>query len=251
MTDLSTRDAWELADGVRKGELSAVELLDVSLERIEAYNADLNAVCYLDAEGARARAKEIDALVADGGDPGPFAGVPMGVKELAQAKGFPDTHASVMYKDRVAAVDGTEVARLRGAGAVIVGLTTAPEMGIPSFTNSPLHGVTRNPWNPEATPGGSSGGSAAAVASGMFPACTGSDGGGSIRIPSSYSGLPGFKTTFGLSRGRSRNRSTPDSHRSTGRWCARCGTPRATSTSPRAPRSSTPRRCRSPRRSSR
>lgn len=199
MTDLSTRDAWELADGVRKGELSAVELLDVSLERIELYNTDLNAVCYLDAEGARARAKEIDALVADGGDPGPFAGVPMGVKELAQAKGFPDTHASVMYKDRVAAVDGTEVARLRGAGAVIVGLTTAPEMGIPSFTNSPLHGITRNPWNPEATPGGSSGGSAAAVASGMFPACTGSDGGGSIRIPSSYSGLPGFKTTFGLS----------------------------------------------------
>ena len=199
MTDLSTRDAWELADGVRKGELSAVELLDVSLERIESYNPDLNAICYLDAEGARARAKEIDALVADGGDPGPFAGVPMGVKELAQAKGFPDTHASVIYKDRVAAVDGTEVARLRGAGAVIVGLTTAPEMGIPSFTNSPLHGITRNPWNPESTPGGSSGGSAAAVASGMFPACTGSDGGGSIRIPSSYSGLPGFKTTFGLS----------------------------------------------------
>ena len=82
---------------------------------------------------------------------------------------------------------------------MIVGLTTAPEMGIPSFTNSPLHGITRNPWNPEATPGGSSGGSAAAVASGMFPACTGSDRGGSIRIPSSYSGLPGFKTTFGLS----------------------------------------------------
>jgi Asp-tRNA(Asn)/Glu-tRNA(Gln) amidotransferase A subunit family amidase len=183
---------------VRKGELSAVELLDVSLERIESYNPDLNAVCYLDVAGARTRAREIDALVADGGDPGPLAGVPMGVKELAQAKGFPDTHASVMYKDRVAAVDGAEVARLRAAGANIVGLTTAPEMGIPSFTNSPLHGVTRNPWNPEATPGGSSGGSAAAVASGMFPACTGSDGGGSIRIPSSYSGLPGFKTTFGL-----------------------------------------------------
>ena len=123
----------------------------------------------------------------------------MGVKELAQAKGFPDTHASKMYADHIAEEDGTEVARLRAAGAVIVGLTTAPEMGIPSYTNSPLHGVTRNPWNPEATPGGSSGGSAAAVASGMFPACTGSDGGGSIRIPSSYSGLPGFKTTFGLS----------------------------------------------------
>lgn len=199
MTDLSSRDAWELADGVRNGELSAVELLDVALERIESYNADLNAVIYLDEAGARTRAKEIDAEVAAGGDPGPFAGVPMGVKELAQAKGFPDTHASKMYADHIAAEDGTEVARLRGAGAVIVGLTTAPEMGIPSYTNSPLHGITRNPWNLEATPGGSSGGSAAAVASGMFPACTGSDGGGSIRIPSSYSGLPGFKTTFGLS----------------------------------------------------
>ncbi|MGZ4688324.1 MAG: amidase family protein, partial [Acidimicrobiia bacterium] len=155
MTDLWTRDAWELAEGVRAGDLSAVELLDLSLERIETYNEDLNAVCYLDADGARERAREIDRIVAGGGDPGPFAGIPMGVKELAQAKGFPDTHASVMYKDRVAAVDGAEVARLRAAGAVIVGLTTAPEFGIPSFTNSPLHGITRNAWNPEATPGGS------------------------------------------------------------------------------------------------
>jgi aspartyl-tRNA(Asn)/glutamyl-tRNA(Gln) amidotransferase subunit A len=199
MTDLWARDAWDLADDVRAGTLSAVELLDVSLDRIGKHNEDLNAVCYLDADGARARAQEIDAEVAAGGDPGPFAGIPLGVKELTQAQGFPDTHASVMYKDRVAAVDGTEVARLRAGGAVIVGLTTAPEMGIPSYTNSPLHGITRNPWNPEATPGGSSGGSAAAVAAGLFPACTGSDGGGSIRIPSSYSGLPGFKSTFGLS----------------------------------------------------
>lgn len=199
MTDLWARDAWEIADGVRSGDVSAVEVLDVSLDRIDRFNEDLNAVCYSDVDAARARAQEIDAEVKAGGDPGPFAGVPMGVKELTQAKGFPDTHASVMYKDRVAATDGTEVARLRAGGAVIVGLTTAPEMGIPSYTNSPLHGITRNPWNLEATPGGSSGGSAAAVAAGMFPACTGSDGGGSIRIPSSYSGLPGFKSTFGLS----------------------------------------------------
>ena len=122
----------------------------------------------------------------------------MGVKELAQAKGFPDTHASVVYRDDIAR------ARLpRGraacarAGAVIAGLTTAPEFGIPSYTDTPLHGVTRNPWNLERTPGGSSGGSAAAVAAGLFPACTGSDGGGSIRIPSSYSGLLGMKATFG------------------------------------------------------
>jgi aspartyl-tRNA(Asn)/glutamyl-tRNA(Gln) amidotransferase subunit A len=197
MTELWERDAWELADAVRAGDLRATEVLDVALDRIEARNGELNAVCYLDADAARKRAAEIDTMVADGVDPGPFAGVPMGVKELAQAEGFPDTHASQMYADRIAQADCTEVARLRAAGAVVVGLTTAPEFGIPSFTNSPLHGVTRNPWNPERTPGGSSGGSAAAVAAGMLPACTGSDGGGSIRIPSSYSGLPGFKTTFG------------------------------------------------------
>ncbi len=197
MTELWTRDAWDLADGVRRGEISAVALLEESLARIAARNADLNAVCFLDEAGARARAKEIDAAVARGEDPGAFAGVPMGVKELAPAKGFPHTHASVVYRDDIAPADCPEVAGLRGAGAVITGLTTAPEFGIPSYTATPLHGVTRNPWNPERTPGGSSGGSAASVAAGLFPACTGSDGGGSIRIPSSYSGLPGMKPTFG------------------------------------------------------
>lgn len=191
------RDAWELADAVRAGAQSAVELLEVSLERIAKRNDELNAVCYLDADGARERAAEIDAEVARGEDPGPFAGVPIGVKELAQARGLPNTHASLVYKDDIAEDDCPEVARLRAGGAVITGLTTAPEFGIPSYTNSRLHGVTRNPWNPELTPGGSSGGSAAAVSAGLFPACTGSDGGGSIRIPSSYSGLPGMKATFG------------------------------------------------------
>ena len=197
MTEVWERDAWELADDVRSGALSAVELLDVHLARIEALDPTLNAMAFLDADGARARAVEIDREVAAGGDPGPFTGVPLGVKELAQVEGMPDTHASQIYREKIAAHDCTEVARLRAAGAVVVGLTTAPEFGIPSFTNSPLHGITRNPWNPERTPGGSSGGSAAAVSSGMLPFCTGSDGGGSIRIPSSYTGLPGFKTTFG------------------------------------------------------
>lgn len=197
MSELWERDAFELADAVRAGEQSASELLEVCLERIAKHNDELNAVCYLDANGARAHAASIDRIVSGGGDPGPFAGVPMGVKELAQAKGFPDTHASLVYRDEIAREDCPEVGRLRSAGAVIVGLTTAPEFGIPSYTASRLHGVTRNPWNPERTPGGSSGGSAAAVAAGMLPACTGSDGGGSIRIPSSYSGLPGMKSTFG------------------------------------------------------
>jgi aspartyl-tRNA(Asn)/glutamyl-tRNA(Gln) amidotransferase subunit A len=121
----------------------------------------------------------------------------MGVKELAQVEGWPNTHASVPFKDDIASHDSTEIARLRDAGAVFVGLTTSPEFGSTNWTRSYLHGTTRNPWNPERTPGGSSGGSAAAVAVGMMPICTGGDGGGSIRIPSSYSGLFGFKVSFG------------------------------------------------------
>jgi aspartyl-tRNA(Asn)/glutamyl-tRNA(Gln) amidotransferase subunit A len=192
------RDAWDLADAIRAGELRAAAVLEVHLERIARLDPGLNAVCFLDAPAARTRAEAIDAAVARGEDPGPLAGVPIGVKELAAVAGWPETHASVVYADAVAGADDTEVARLRAAGAVITGLTTASEHGTVSFTSTPLHGVTRNPWDPSRTPGGSSGGSAAAVAAGMFPACTGGDGGGSIRIPSAYCGLFGMKSTFGL-----------------------------------------------------
>jgi aspartyl-tRNA(Asn)/glutamyl-tRNA(Gln) amidotransferase subunit A len=200
MTELWEHDAWELADRVRAGELSARNLLELTLARIERLDPKLNAVCFLDPDRAWADAERVDERVAAGDDPGPFAGIPMGVKELAQVQGWPDTNASVPYAEAgaVAEFDCAEVARLRDAGAVLVGLTTAPEHGVVSYTASKLHGVTRNPWNLERTPGGSSGGSAASVAAGVFPACTGSDGGGSIRIPSSYSGLFGMKTTFGL-----------------------------------------------------
>ena len=197
MTELWERDAWELADDVRAGRLRAVDLLDAFLARVERFNDDLNAFCFLDVEGARARAAEIDAAVARGEDPGVWAGVPMGVKELVAVEGWPDTHASMVFQDDIADHTATEAARLQAAGAVLVGLTTSPEFGSTNWTRTYLHGVTRNPWNPERTPGGSSGGSAAAVAVGMMPICTGSDGGGSIRIPSSYSGLFGFKVTFG------------------------------------------------------
>jgi aspartyl-tRNA(Asn)/glutamyl-tRNA(Gln) amidotransferase subunit A len=197
VTEIWERDAWQLADAVRRGEQSSVELLDVFLERVERFDPELNAIAFLDAESARTRAAEIDAEVARGEDPGPWAGVPMGVKELAQVEGWPNTHASVPFKDDIADHDSSEVARLRAAGAVFVGLTTSPEFGSTNWTRTYLHGVTRNPWNPERTPGGSSGGSAAAVAVGMMPICTGGDGGGSIRIPSAYSGLFGFKVSFG------------------------------------------------------
>jgi aspartyl-tRNA(Asn)/glutamyl-tRNA(Gln) amidotransferase subunit A len=197
LTELWERDAFDLADGVRSGELRAVELLNVFLARIEKFDDELNAFCFLDVENARRRASEVDAAVARGEDPGIWAGVPMGVKELVAVEGWPDTHASMLYEDTIADHTATEAARLHDAGAVLVGLTTSPEFGSTNWTRSFLHGVTRNPWNPERTPGGSSGGSAAAVSVGMMPICTGSDGGGSIRIPSAYSGLFGFKVSFG------------------------------------------------------
>jgi aspartyl-tRNA(Asn)/glutamyl-tRNA(Gln) amidotransferase subunit A len=197
MTELWERDAWELADGVRRGELQSADLVELFLSRVERFDSELNAFCFLDADGARARAAEIDRAVARGEDPGRWAGVPIGVKELAQVEGWPNTHASRVFEHDIAVTDCTETARLRADGAVFVGLTTSPEFGAVNWTRSSLHGTTRNPWNPERTPGGSSGGSAAAVSSGMMPICTGSDGGGSIRIPSSYCGLFGFKVSFG------------------------------------------------------
>ena len=197
MTEVWERDAWELADDVRAGKLRAVDLLELFLVRVDKFNDELNAFCFFDLEGARARAAEIDAAVARGEDPGPWAGVPMGVKELVAVEGWPDTHASMLYKNHIADHTATEAARLRAAGAVLVGLTTSPEYGSVNWTRTYIHGVTRNPWNAERTPGGSSGGSAAAVAVGMMPICTGSDGGGSIRIPAAYSGLFGFKVSFG------------------------------------------------------
>ena len=114
-------DAWELADAVRSGECSASEILDVHLDRIQRLDGRLNSVCFLDLAAARERARAVDAAVAAGRDPGPLAGVPMGVKELASVEGWPETHASVVYADAVAAHDDTEVARLRAAGAVLVG----------------------------------------------------------------------------------------------------------------------------------
>ena len=193
-----TREAWALADAVRAGEIRAAELLEGYLARIAAIDPALNSVCFLDVDGARAAAAAVDVVVERGEDPGPLAGLPIGVKELVDVAGWPATHASLVYADVVADRDDVEITRLKAAGAVCTGLTTASEHGTVSFTNTPIHGITRNPWNPEHTPGGSSGGSAAAVAAGLFPLCTGGDGGGSIRIPSAYCGLFGMKVTYGL-----------------------------------------------------
>src|SRR4029077_10920647 len=157
----------------------------------------LNAIIHLDLDGARAAAAAVDARVASGEDAGPLAGVPIGIKELERVKGMPDTGASVPHKDKIAPRDAVETARLRDAGCVIVGLTASPEFGSTAYTRTYLHGTTHNPWNLERTPGGSSGGSAPPRAAGVLPLGTASDGGGSIRIPASFSGLFGAKGTFG------------------------------------------------------
>ncbi len=187
-----------IADAVRKGELRATEVLDQALAAIEARNEELNAFVHLSPELARAAAEEVDAKVARGEDPGLLAGVPFGVKDLEHCAGMPTSHGSLLYKGRPPVdEDSVHVARLRAAGAVPVGKTAAPEFGAVAFTSTRAWGTTRNPWNAERTPGGSSGGSAAAVASGMVPFCTASDGGGSIRIPASFTGLMGLKPSFG------------------------------------------------------
>ena len=173
-------DACSLVDAFRAGELSPVEALDASLAAIEG--SGLNAFSHLDADGARAAARQADVTL-------PFGGVPIGVKELHRVKGWPYTHGSLVFKGRTSDIDGTEVERLRAAGAVLVGLTTSSEFGYVAYTSTKLNGTTRNPWNTERTPGGSSGGSAAAVAGGLVPLCEAMDGGGSIRIPAGYSGL--------------------------------------------------------------
>ena len=152
----------------------------------------------LDPDLARRAADDVDAAVARGEDPGPFAGVPFGVKDLEDCAGMPTSHGSLLYKDRPpVAEDSIHVARLRAAGAVPVGKTAAPEFGTVAFTHTKAWGTTRNPWDTERTPGGSSGGTAAAVAAGLVPFGTASDGGGSTRIPAAFSGLVGMKPSHG------------------------------------------------------
>ncbi|MDX6244030.1 MAG: aspartyl-tRNA(Asn)/glutamyl-tRNA(Gln) amidotransferase subunit [Frankiales bacterium] len=191
--------AFGLAEAIRAGSLSAVGLLDLCRHRVEAGNELLNAFVYLDWELAESLARQADEDVRLGRELGPLTGVPFAVKETEDCDGMPTRYGSLLYKDAPAATaDSPHVARLRRAGAIPIGKTAAPEFMSGLLTEGPANGVTRNPWNPEMTPGGSSGGSAAAVASGMVPFATGSDGGGSLRIPAAFCGLVGHKTTFGL-----------------------------------------------------
>ena len=192
MSDLLLKSATELASMVRGGELTSRELVDASLERIEAVDGEVNAFTHVDADGARATADAIEA-----GDSRPFAGVPIAIKDLAAVEGLPLSAGSDLLGDFVPQYDAFLVRRIKEAGFVIVGKTSTPEFGILPVTEPRRFGPTRNPWDLERTPGGSSGGAAAAVAAGMVPVAHGSDGGGSIRIPASCCGLVGLKPTRG------------------------------------------------------
>jgi amidase len=196
-TDLLFRPALELGGMVRAGEVTSRELVEAALARIDALNPSVNAFIHVDAEGALAAADAIEP-----GDQRPFAGVPIGVKTEFPVEGLPITMGSDLFGDFIAPHDAYLVRRLREAGCVIVGMTNMPEMGIMPVTEPRRHGATRNPWDLERTPGGSSGGAAAAVAAGMVPLAHGADGGGSIRIPAACCGLVGLKATrHRISRG--------------------------------------------------
>ncbi len=196
--EIRFQDASALAELVRTKAVSPRELLAVYAEAIERLNPVLNAFVTLALDRAEREAMELERRLAAGEDPGPLAGLPLGVKDLENAEGLPTTFGSLAFRENVASFDDVHVARLKAAGAIVVGKTNTPEFGHLPYTTNDLFGPTRNPWDPERTPGGSSGGAAAALASGMVPLVTASDGGGSIRIPACYTGLFGLKPTFGL-----------------------------------------------------
>jgi aspartyl-tRNA(Asn)/glutamyl-tRNA(Gln) amidotransferase subunit A len=197
MSFLHYKSAVELIHLIKSKELSPLELVAETLERIEAVNPAINAFVAVRGEAALKEAREMTERMVSGDPWGPLAGIPIGVKDLEDVEGMVTSFGSVPYKDNVAERDSVQVARLKRAGAIVVGKTNTPEFGFVGFTKNLLFGVTTNPWNRERTPGGSSGGSAAAVTAGMVPVATGSDAGGSIRIPASYSGCFGLKPSFG------------------------------------------------------
>jgi aspartyl-tRNA(Asn)/glutamyl-tRNA(Gln) amidotransferase subunit A len=189
--------ATELAALVRERKLAAQQVMRHFLDRTQSLEPALNTYATLDAEGAMAAAHAVDARIAAGEDAGPLAGLPVSVKDLIAAQGLPLTFGSRLFAGNVAPQDAPSVQRVRQAGGCIVGKTTTSELGSKAVGDSPLTGVTVNPWRAGHTPGGSSAGAAAGVAARLVPLALGTDGGGSIRIPSSFCGLVGIKGSFG------------------------------------------------------
>lgn len=197
MDDFLRKPLTALTALVASGELSAVELMKATLRRIEQTQDTLNAFCQVgDPDVLLAEAANADARLARR-EGRLLEGIPLGVKELEDALGFRSTHASVPFRDDFAAQDSVQVDRLKNAGAIVVGKTNAPEFGHTAITKNLLFGTSHNPWNIDSTPGGSSGGSSAAIAGGVVALATASDGGGSVRIPASFTGCFGLKVSYG------------------------------------------------------
>lgn len=196
-SEICRMDAVTLSGHIRAKELSPVEVVDTVLDRMERLEPTLHAFCTPTPEMARADAERIEAQIMAGEEVGPLVGVPVGIKDLVATKGIRTAMGSHAYIDFVPEEDDVVVERLKGAGAVILGKTNVPEFGYSAVGHNPVFETTTNPWDTELTPGGSSAGSGAAVASGMGPFAIGSDGGGSIRIPSSFCGLYGIKASMG------------------------------------------------------
>ena len=196
--DFRKHSIQELVNKVKNKEISARELTESALSNIEKYDKEINAFCALNQEDALDQAESLDKKISNGENVGLLAGIPVGVKDLEDAKGFITTYGSELHtKDSPAEEDSILVGRLRSEGCIILGKTNTPEFGHKGKTDNVPFGATKNPWNLKYSPGGSSGGTSAALSSGMIPLGTGSDGGGSIRIPSVLGGLSGIKTSQG------------------------------------------------------
>lgn len=195
---MKPESAIEIADAVARREVSAREMIDRALERIEKSNPRLNAFVHVGSEQARTEADRIDAEIARGEAAGPLAGVPFGVKDMDHCAGMPVSYGSLIHKGRAPmSHNSVHIERLRAAGAIPIGMTSCSEFGTVHFTHTKAWGTTRNPWNLDLTPGGSSGGSSAVVAAGVVPFATAGDGGGSTRIPAAFAGLLGMKPSYG------------------------------------------------------
>src|SRR5438094_860418 len=195
--DLRYAPATQLVALIRAKKLSPVELTRAVLERIERLNPVVNASCTVPPDAALDAARATELAVVARERLGPLHGIPVSIKDLHLTKGVRTMAGSFIFLDRVPNVDAPFVRRLKEAGAVIVGKTTTPEFGWKAIGDSPLTGITRNPWNTKVTTGGSSAGAGAAAAAGMGPLHQGSDGAGSIRIPSGFCGVYGLKPTYG------------------------------------------------------